>query len=73
MSKTKPIPSYAKMVFKGKLFEVWQWEQKMFDGTLSHREFLNVLDVAVTRHIARACSEIAVSRRDALLELEASL
>ncbi len=45
----------------------------MFDGTLSHREFLNVLDVAVTRHIARACSEIAVSRRDALLELEASL
>ncbi|PIU16305.1 hypothetical protein COT20_00555 [bacterium (Candidatus Gribaldobacteria) CG08_land_8_20_14_0_20_39_15] len=28
-----PIPSHAKMVFKGKIFEVWQWEQKMFDGS----------------------------------------
>jgi 8-oxo-dGTP pyrophosphatase MutT (NUDIX family) len=33
MSKTKPLPPDAKMVFKGKIFEVWQWEQKMFDGT----------------------------------------
>lgn len=22
------------MVFKGKIFEVWQWEQKMFDGSI---------------------------------------
>jgi len=29
-----PIPSHAKMVFKGKIFEVWQWEQKMFDGSI---------------------------------------
>jgi ADP-ribose pyrophosphatase len=29
----KPIPSDAKCVFKGKIFEVWQWEQKMFDGS----------------------------------------
>lgn len=27
------MPQNAKLVFKGKLFEVWQWEQKMFDGT----------------------------------------
>ena len=27
------MPPEAKMVFKGKLFEVWQWDQKMFDGS----------------------------------------
>lgn len=27
------IPKNAKMVFKGKIFEVWQWEQQMFDGS----------------------------------------
>lgn len=33
MRRTKPIPPHAKMVFKGKIFEVWQWEQELFDGT----------------------------------------
>lgn len=28
----QPIPPSAKKVFSGKLFEVWQWEQKLFDG-----------------------------------------
>jgi len=28
----KPIPPEATSVFKGKIFEVFQWEQKMFDG-----------------------------------------
>ena len=27
------MPPNAKKVFQGKIFEVWQWEQKMFDGT----------------------------------------
>lgn len=27
------FPLNAKMVFQGKIFEVWQWEQKMFDGS----------------------------------------
>ncbi len=27
------LPENAKMVFKGELFEVWQWEQKMYDGS----------------------------------------
>lgn len=31
--RTRPIPDHAKMVFKGKIFEVWQWEQTLFDGT----------------------------------------
>jgi hypothetical protein len=47
--------------------------KSMFDGTLPHRQFLDSMAPAVTRHIARACAEIALSRRDALLELERSL
>ncbi len=31
------IPSQAKRVFKGKIFDVYQWEQQMFDG--SHETF----------------------------------
>ncbi len=27
------LPAHAKMVFKGVIFEIWQWEQKMYDGT----------------------------------------
>ncbi len=27
------LPPNARMVFKGEIFEVWQWEQRMFDGT----------------------------------------
>ena len=27
------MPASAKMVFKGKIFEVWQWQQKMYNGT----------------------------------------
>lgn len=31
--KPSSLPRGAKRVFQGKIFEVWQWEQKMFDGT----------------------------------------
>lgn len=31
--KRKPLPKKAKRVFKGVIFEVWQWKQKMFDGS----------------------------------------
>lgn len=27
------IPEDAKLVFKGVIFDVYQWEQEMFDGT----------------------------------------
>ena len=30
----QPIPSHAKKVFKGILFDVYQWEQKLFDGKI---------------------------------------
>lgn len=29
------IPENAKRVFKGKLFEIYQWPQKMFDGSIA--------------------------------------
>ncbi len=29
----QPIPEHAKRVFKGVLFDVYQWKQEMFDGT----------------------------------------
>lgn len=33
-SSRQPIPPEAKCVFKGKTFDVFQWEQQMFDGTI---------------------------------------
>ncbi|MEN9560923.1 MAG: hypothetical protein RIQ56_196, partial [Candidatus Parcubacteria bacterium] len=36
----KPIPPEAKLVFKGKIFDVFQWEQKMFDGSVKTFERL---------------------------------
>lgn len=29
----QPLPKNAKQVFKGSMFDVYQWEQKMFDGS----------------------------------------
>lgn len=29
------IPPDAKQVFQGVIFDVWQWKQKMFDGTIA--------------------------------------
>lgn len=29
----QPIPEHAKRVFKGVIFDVYQWEQEMYDGT----------------------------------------
>jgi len=33
MSDKNSLPDNAKMVFKGKIFDIWQWEQKMYDGS----------------------------------------
>ena len=40
MSNINPIPPDAKRVFKGVIFEVWQWDQKMFDGSVQTFERL---------------------------------
>lgn len=31
----QPIPDYAKCVFEGVIFDVYQWEQEMFDGSVA--------------------------------------
>ncbi len=33
MPRPKEFPPNAKRVFQGKIFEIWQWRQKMFDGS----------------------------------------
>lgn len=35
------IPAEAKKVFQGVIFAVWQWQQKMFDGSLETFELLS--------------------------------
>lgn len=30
----QPLPDHAKLVFKGKIFDVYQWEQEGYDGSL---------------------------------------
>lgn len=35
-----PIPHNAQLVFKGKIFDVYQWEQTMFDGSTETFEML---------------------------------
>lgn len=41
------IPAHAERVFAGVLFEVWQWQQPMFDGSTATFEMLRRPDTAV--------------------------
>ncbi len=43
----QPIPAHAQCVFKGKLFDVYQWEQVMFDGTTKTFEKVKRPDTAI--------------------------
>jgi 8-oxo-dGTP pyrophosphatase MutT (NUDIX family) len=43
----QPIPENAKRVFKGKIFDVYQWEQKMYDGSIEIFEKLKRPDTVV--------------------------
>lgn len=43
----QPIPDNAKKVFKGVLFDVYQWEQEMFDGTKAVFEKLKRPDTVI--------------------------
>jgi len=38
------LPQDAKLVFKGELFEVWQWKQKMYDGSIEIFERVKQVD-----------------------------
>lgn len=46
MRNKNNLPKNAKLKFKGEIFEVWQWEQKMFDGTVEIFEKLKRSDTA---------------------------
>jgi len=43
----QPIPDYAKKVFDGVMFDVYQWEQELFDGTKTTFEKLKRPDTVV--------------------------
>ena len=43
----QPIPDHAKKVFKGVLFDTYQWEQEMFDGSNATFEILKRPDTVV--------------------------
>lgn len=38
------LPKKAKKVFKGNIFEIYQWPQKMFDGTIKTFEMAKSMD-----------------------------
>jgi ADP-ribose pyrophosphatase len=43
----QPIPEHAKCVYKGKIFDAYQWEQEMYDGTTKTFEKLKRPDTVV--------------------------
>ncbi len=43
----QPIPGNARLVFKGVIFDVYQWEQELFDGTKTTFEKLKRPDTVV--------------------------
>lgn len=43
----QPIPESARRVFAGVIFDVYQWEQKLYDGTIATFEKLKRADTAV--------------------------
>ena len=42
----QPMPDDARRVFKGRLFDVYQWDQRLFDGTTATFEKLKRPDTA---------------------------
>jgi len=45
-ASSQPMPKEAKRVFKGKIFDVYQWEQEQFDGSRATFEKLKRPDTA---------------------------
>ena len=41
------VPKEATCVFEGKIFSVWQWQQKMYDGSFETFEMLKRPDIVV--------------------------
>ena len=45
---TQPIPDHAECVHEGNIFDIYQWEQQMYDGTTKIFEKLKRPDTVVT-------------------------
>lgn len=58
----KPLPKNAKLAFKGIIYEVWQWEQEMFDGSKNPYERLKRPDTAAV--IALVGDKIMLSEEE---------
>ena len=43
----QPIPSHAKKVFKRNMFDIYQWEQELYDGKTTTFEKIRRVDTAV--------------------------
>ncbi len=61
-SKDNRLPTNATLVFKGKLFEVWQWEQKMYDGSAETFERIRRADTVQV--IAVAGDKILIQQQE---------
>lgn len=59
--KSKKLPKNAKRVFRGVIFDVWHWNQKMFDGSWATFEKLQWADTVNV--IATAGEKIVVLRQ----------
>ena len=44
MIEKRTIPEHAQLVFEGKLFDVYQWEQELFDGSTATFEGIDRVD-----------------------------
>lgn len=44
----QPLPPHAKKVHPGIIFDIWQWEQEMFDGSISTFEKISRKDSVTT-------------------------
>jgi ADP-ribose pyrophosphatase len=56
------LPANARLVFQGVVFEVWQWEQKMFDGTT--KTFEKVWRPPTVLIIATVGDQILIEHQD---------
>ena len=65
MDTVKPregLPINAKLVFKGIMFEVWQWEQEMFDGSI--QTFERIWREPTVHVIATVGDKILIEEQD---------
>lgn len=58
----KNLPNNAKLIFKGLIFEIWQWEQEMFDGT--KQTFEKAWRIPTVEIIATVGDKILIEEQD---------